>query len=285
MHSNLYLVQHIPKTAGTTLHNNFRRNFKDDEWLFMFPHASDWKGETLGSVIDAEIANSKQNSTRCVFGHLVYWGIHEKLCSQMRPRYITVLRDPVERCISLYGFVKSRPENRYYRPIAENNWSLGDWLKYGNIHELSNGQIRRLLFDGSNDIWLEPHLTQEHLEAAKQRLREFWFVGLTETFDQDSHYLYGKLNFRHFHPPRVVNATVNKPVATAKEREALTEANQLDIELYKYVYQMHMEWVQTNQREYNFQQNKARIIKKVWPKLSFVRRPYHILKSASRNRA
>lgn len=262
MSPDLYLVLHIPKTAGTTLAANFQRNFKKEEWLPIFPTAGNGKTD-LGRAVEIEIQQHKTPYTRCVWGHWVYPGIHQRIRPESRPRYITFLREPVARCISAYGYIKTQPTNRNYRVITDNNWSLGQWLEHGDEPELSNGQIRHLLFDGSDDI-LSEHLTRDHLEVARQKLSEFWFVGLTETFDFDASYLYGQLNFWRFNIARVVNATPQKTVATPEEKRALTLANELDCELFAFARQLRGEWMREHAREVRLQRRKARLMKQIY---------------------
>jgi hypothetical protein len=268
MSPDLYVVLHVPKTAGSTLRANFKGNFKSHEWLSLPVSIADRQRSTVMGAIDEEIAKQPRHLTRCAFGHWAYIGIHQKIRPDARPRYITFLREPVARCVSLYGYIKTRPGNQHYQIIKDNDWSLGEWLEKGNVFELFNGQLRRLLFDGSDDILIEPHLTREHLEAAKARLREFWFVGLTETFDEDSLYLYGKLKFWRLYHTRAVNVTLNKPVASPSEDAALREANALDIELYRYACELRADWRRQHARDIRTQERRARMFQQIYVKLS-----------------
>ena len=260
MSCDLYLVLHLPKTAGSTLFANFCAGFARDELLLMSPRVTDWQRPTIASAIDNQLKN-KSPRTRCVFGHWAYVGIHRRVQPEARPRYITFLREPVERCVSWYGFVQSRPDNPFHAALALHNWSLGQWLEHGEILELHNGQVRRLLFEGTNDILLEPRLDRDHLEAAKERLREFWFVGLTETFDFDSSCLYGRLNFWRFHPSRVVNATSSKPRASPEERAALAKANELDLELVAFARALRADWLREHAAQVRLTRRKVRLLK------------------------
>lgn len=275
MSPDLYLVLHLPKTAGSTLLANFCANFPGDELLPLSPRVANWQRRTLADAIEEQVQR-KTPRTRCVFGHWAYLGVHESVRPGARPAYITFLREPVERCVSLYGFIRSRPDNPFHAAIARGRWSLGQWLEHGEALELRNGQTRRLLFDGTNNILLEPELSRDHLEAAKARLREFWFVGLTETFDEDALGLYGRLNFWRFHRARVVNAARGKAVATPEERASLAQANQCDLELWAFARELRAQWRREHARQVRLQRRQARVLKQLYFRCSS-------LKQAARN--
>lgn len=263
MNQNLYAVVHIPKTAGSTLKSNFERNFKREEWLYVTGAINIEQGENIASAVELKIGQRDTTRTRCVFGHWVYWGIHRVIRPECTPRYITFLREPIARCISWYDYIKTQPENQWHQPIMENQWTMGEFLQQGNPTGLHNNQTRFLLSDGSNDFMTES-LTREHLEVAKQRLQQYWFVGLTESFDEDSLYLYGKLNFLRFHHTRVVNATVTKTLISPEERQALLECNALDIELYQFAHQLRAQWLRDHATDFRLQQYKARILRSIY---------------------
>jgi hypothetical protein len=97
-----------------------------------------------------------------------------------------------------------------------------------------NGQVRLLLYPTFESECQTLELSPELLEEAKRRLSLFWFVGLTESFRQDSYYLYGKMQFRKFVAEEVVNATSRKEPVSLKTREFIAAHNTLDLELYEF---------------------------------------------------
>ena len=267
MNPDLFLVMHLPKTAGSTLRANFIRNFKSEEWMSVLPISGNWNREAIVSGVDEILAQHDLKSTRCAFGHWVYWGLHQRIRPASTPAYIAFLRDPIERGVSFYGYARTRPETKSYHLIRDNNWGIERWMQETHARGVKNGQLRRLLFDGENDVLTEPNLTRDHLEAAKERLREFWFVGLTETFETDSLYLYGKLGFRRLSSQRVINATPDKPIATPEDIAALEAANVWDSELYRFARQLHDEWKLENAREIHVHTRKARLVRTFWENL------------------
>jgi hypothetical protein len=278
MAQQIYIVLHMPKTAGTTLAENFKLNFGRDGWLYNTLEreaglywrvgAQEWNDGALDDFLGYYVAHNVTSRTRCIFGHTVFPGIHRFLSPQINPLYITFLRDPVERCISFYYYLKGNSNVRHEWPaeIIRESWSLQEWIEKGTPRVLiNNGQVRHLLLDlksldniYTNGVTPPQDMTREHLEEAKRRLRQFWFVGLTENFADDSYYLYGKLGFRRFHPEAVVNASSHKQQVTLGTRQLIAEMNSLDIELYEYARTLRAHFLRDH--GYNFQYNRRKAL-------------------------
>lgn len=133
----LYIFAHVPKTGGTSYAKFLKKNLKADEILVL-----DYKklgvdpdsGEDLDYkkiVFDylSKIPLKKRSKIKLLTGHIVPYGVH-KFFSQ-KSRYVTLLRDPVERVISLYN---------YFKGLYEREGFLGKKKKlYRNIF-LVNGK-------------------------------------------------------------------------------------------------------------------------------------------------
>ena len=271
MAQTIYIVFHIYKTAGQSLRSNFEKNFRDDEWLpmYAYPIGLDKAMSPANPGWDAErvydyVAKRATSRTRCIFGHMAYFGVHNLVDSDVDPLYITFLRDPVERIISFYYHLRNQSPNVWGGEIVERNWSIEEWLDKSRLLAKCNGQLRQLLLGTYDEVLTERELTREHLEEGKRRLREFWYVGLTETFREDSHYLYGKLGFSRFHPQAVVNPTPDKKEVSPKTREYIAERNALDIELYQFAKKLRAEFINHNAFDYHFNKNKAIIMKSAY---------------------
>jgi hypothetical protein len=242
----LYIVSHIPKTAGSTLRCNFELNFSGAAWLPAdVPGTLEWDEVTgnkspseLKAYIDGRVREEFDEHSACIFGHWAYYGIHEAIPvpwrDEVTPRYLTFLREPVARVVSMYRYNARTGRSSSHQEIKENDWSLEEWFERSGNPRRRNGQVRHLLLGSHPDIMTRAELNRRHLDEAKARLREFWFVGLTETFTEDSAYLYGRLNFRKFMPAASVNVSEGKFEAEPRAQEAITRGNELDHELYVY---------------------------------------------------
>lgn len=223
----LYL--HIPKTGGSTLGSILFEQYHDDTWrkeergffrsgMYYLPDGF-LRGEADG-LTEEETRIVKRPDLTAVLGHFAY-GIHETIG---RPaHYITVLRDPVQRVLSLYHHL------RQYNQLPE-GISLKQFVTTPHVHEACNDQTRRLAGTQAG----KP-CDQATLDLAKSNL-EYGIdvLGTTERFDatvllakrafnwsDDTHYL-----------PRLVRPT--KPAEDPADVEWVGRYNALDIELYRY---------------------------------------------------
>lgn len=91
------------------------------------------------------------------------------------PQYITFLRNPVERLLSFYYYVKNRPRSIWYKPIR--SLSLINFLN-SNLHD---NEMTRFLA-GKTDIGLvkKSPITEKEYYQAVRNAEKFKFVGILE---------------------------------------------------------------------------------------------------------
>ena len=147
-------------------------------------------------------------------GHFVYPGIHTRVPGAKDPRYFTFLRHPVERVVSLYWFLKHASDSHWHREIVDANWSLDEWLDGSRALWARNGQTRHLLIGTHEKACAERELDPRLLSDAMRTLDQFWFVGLTETFDRDSAFLLGRLGATRFAKKNAIRVNKRKEAAT-----------------------------------------------------------------------
>jgi hypothetical protein len=92
---DIILFTHIGKTGGMSLNKILNSRFSPHEVI------GDGNRDFFYSVIYIAYG-----FVRCISGHFGY-GLHSLLPRTLRPRYVTMLRDPFERLRSLYNY---RPE-------------------------------------------------------------------------------------------------------------------------------------------------------------------------------
>jgi Sulfotransferase family len=284
INSELSIVLHIYKTAGKSLLRDFRYNLPDKVLLRMYggPVGLD---KSQGGVnpgwdiarINDYVTRHAGSQTKCIFGHMAYFGMHSLLPAKAEPRYITFLRDPVERCISWYYHLKNNSQTVWHQEIVEGKWSVEEWFEKSSLLGRYDGQLRQILLGTSfEEVLTAPELTREHLEEGKRRLRQFHYVGLTETFDEDSYYLYGKLNFRRFPAELRTNVSPGKKEVSPAIRRVIAERNALDMELYEFARELRAEFVRRNAQDWNSSRRKAAMMRSlgdIWPLSYWFRKP------------
>ena len=221
------LFLHVPKAGGSTL----------GEYVYNQCRAPESRADGLleagvayldyGFIKEPELAVPEhvqsllgRRDLRAVIGHF-WFGLHEYVA---RPSlYVTLLRDPVERVVSLY----------YYAKLHE-TMSLEEFARTPPFKEVDNDQTRRI-------AGVNPPVggcTRATLDAARANLRgHFAVVGVTERMEETLAMLNLKLGWSRevVSYPRNVNAA--RPASATLPREtieAVRARNELDYELWRY---------------------------------------------------
>jgi Sulfotransferase family len=140
-------------------------------------------------------------------------------------RYVTLLRNPVERAISLYYHLNLKI-------------SLEEFIRRPPYREADNGQTRRI----SGDDPEVGQCTAAMLRRAKENLRDrFALVGVTERFEETALHLKRVMGWtkeincypKNRNPNRIATSSVSNQVVDLIQRH---EA--YDIELYGYALEL-----------------------------------------------
>lgn len=163
----LWLMVHIPKTAGTSFRKAMRRVFGealrldyDDRPMKKRPWRRVWEAWSHGR----RSAAIELPEHACIFGHylpLKYWAL-----ARARPtRRVTWLRDPVDRLVSHYHFIFERHRRRGFGPgrnrVVDEAWPLERFL----LAPMYRNWAARFLFGVP--------------------LRRFDFVGIVEDYEAE----------------------------------------------------------------------------------------------------
>ena len=223
---------HVPRTAGSTLARIIERRYPRDGILHLYE--SDF-GEELMSI-----SPELRDRLRVVMGHF-YFGAHNFL--DRRARYITLIRDPVERTISHYHYARRSPLHHFHDAARE--LELGEFVDHCARESRATGIALGFCSDNDQTRQLAgkggiPKLrtnAQEMLMTAKRNLAEhFAVVGVTEKFDRSLLLMKRRLGWgRTLYVSRNVNPdrAARKPI-DQETLEVIRAVNQLDLELYRY---------------------------------------------------
>ena len=176
---------HLPKAAGTTLKSIIRRQYDADSIFVVDDAVIDAFGETgwksvspmdrwkmARSSFDALPENRKWEID-AVMGHM-WFGWHE-----LTPRpctYVTILRDPIERAISHYRYMRRMKDHPVAEQIRDENISLYAYFEKGLSSRFDNIQTKFLTGD------FDPNETATQT-AISNLETHFSVVGLLPVFD------------------------------------------------------------------------------------------------------
>lgn len=214
---------HIPKTAGTTLNAVLNDNFDAGK---VFDVYTDDQRKVLRDTTYEELARYE-----LVRGHVFITNFAHILDGPIPFNVFTFLREPVQRVVSEFHFLKAWPKSHLYQFLNDNDVSLSEYVT-SDRPELKwrgrNAMVNSLSGVGHASI-------EDGLEAAWHHIRDrFLFYGILERFDESVLLLnkYAQLNRCFYERHNVRNGKAGY-VATPEELQLIQEKNRADIELYE----------------------------------------------------
>lgn len=238
------IFTHIPKTAGTSfLRVLLKDNVEESRICFFSPGF----GFPESTVVRGFKGLLFSRATRFQFysGHLPY-GIHH--CIRGRAHYITFLREPIDRTISNYCFVRQRAQN----PDKFHHRYKDQFDRQSLIEVLASSWKSRLnpfngaLVDNLQTRFIAgishygyPMKSPKLLGAAKRNLEKNYLgFGIQDRFEESTTHLAKLLGYAsEARPtgPRLKRTVVNRSdMLQGVSRSDLAEFNGLDLELYDF---------------------------------------------------
>jgi hypothetical protein len=228
---------HIPKTAGTTFTSIIDQKFNVDE---ICPELVNLQKVSEVQEEGISIAPERVAKYKLIRGHFSYDTIDRFLLK--KPLYLTILRNPLDRTISLYEFLK-RAKEKGEPEYNEDTKVLRDATDQGLEAFVSNANPTvkaRTSNPQTRILALQPQVDRsdaELLAIAKANLEQFILVGLTERF-QDSvfllSYLFGWCPATSFYSLRVASNKPSRENLPQTVIDTIIQYNQLDFELYQF---------------------------------------------------
>jgi hypothetical protein len=234
---------HVPKTGGTSLQvvleNPTRNGHPEARPVFHIGHPGD-------AARFLSLPSADQDRHLGVFGHMPF-GIDRHVGRPVR--YITFLRDPIERTLSSYAHVLRQLDHPHHAEAA----GLGiAWTALP-----SNLQSTALAdYDfagppgGDGGFWWNGapfRSLGDRLAQAKRNLDRCDFIGLTESYDDDLQALRGIEGFvldipSRAHREQVGGNRLKAQALTDLQIQQIALANRADRELYDYAVELRRQW-------------------------------------------
>ena len=216
--SDIYFFVHIPRTAGSTVRDALFYSFLENQIY----QINGWSEAQFLEEAYAIKKKVTENMPKCIMGHFDIFINDFFNFDDKKVKYITFIREPIARVVSLYKFMKL--SNKFN--LKDMNFS--DFIRMPKWREdLSNVQARYLGYHDINNI---TNYKLIDLLSSKKLI-----LGFTDDMQQAKKKLSEELkinvNFKH------LNNTIadDRFVISDEDLVYLYQLNQLDLHMYSFL--------------------------------------------------
>lgn len=228
MQNNTLIFFHIPKTGGITLQSLIKKQYKKPE-IFITDGA-----HVKESILEfKKLSEEKRSKLKVIMGHMPF-GLHTYI--PHNSNYITILREPVNRILSEYCFIRESSEKvlQSFRNKAI-NMGLREFV---NKKVCGDNFQTRLLSGNANFNRIETaDCPIELLDIAKENIKNhFEVVGILERFEETLALLKIRFNWdiSNYSKHNRTLSRIQKKDLTKDELKTMKKRNRLDIKLYEF---------------------------------------------------
>jgi hypothetical protein len=222
-----YFFMHIPKTAGMTLYHRLIRHYGDALYPLPFDRGRSDAALNVGYVEDRFRTYGRQ--IRMVVGHFPLC-LGDLLGVPLTA--LTVLRDPVERTLSLLRQRQQR--NERYRDAPLEEIYADPYMLHGQIHNFMVKVLTLTVDEMQDGVRTMVPYDEARLERAQHNLEHrIETFGLQEEFEEFCQELAARFGWDLGEPAMLANRTAPAD-ASAGFRERITHDNAFDVQLYHF---------------------------------------------------
>ena len=217
--SEAVIFLHLPKAAGSTLNRLIEWEYPLFKMYSIDPVFFEWSWNHLH-----QLSKERLKRTRMFKGHMLF-GLHAIL--PQPATYITVVREPVDRVISSFYFMRNYKLHPLYWKFKRENWTLEDFVRRS-----PRENVQCKIIAGAE--YAKP-CTAEICERAKENLLQYFsVVGLFEHFEESLALM--KLRFgwklQRYSSFNVTRARPRKAEVAQSTLDLIQEKNAFDMSLY-----------------------------------------------------
>lgn len=197
--SEVCIFHHIPKTAGSALREILKKNFgKSFIDHYSLPGAKD------RAFYRKYVDTMPRGKRLCLASHSAANVMPILLDEGIPFRAFVMLRDPVDRVVSLYWFVQTLPQDhtgrgmRVFRAIEENGWTLRDIYEHFGGSRPDDSPMHRdfsVFFDfqarsfltpwrSTDDMAYTTEVREDALETIRGLLERHYVAGTQERYEE-----------------------------------------------------------------------------------------------------
>jgi hypothetical protein len=223
------IFDHLPKCGGTSLHRFLELQYSKRR-IFTIDGSNP---ET--STLDFKQLTEKQRyKFNLIKGHLA-----NEIFEYVNPKClkVTILREPIDRIVSHYFFVKRRKNHYLHEEVITKDLSLKEYAESDLSDELRNWYVQHFSGMSSTEVMEKPELA---LESAKIGLAQYDLIGFLDEYELFMKRLISLANLQKELKLSVHNRTENRPrldQITSETVEVIKSVNNLDCELYQWAHE------------------------------------------------
>jgi len=239
----VYLFLHMPKCAGTTFRVHIENNLPQDEILPLYVDKDkNYRDRDYVREYITSLPEDKKRNLKLVYGHEVHYGIHDWLGRQ--GRYFTFLRHPMPRTISWYNYRRQRNwvDKEIIRRFIDKGITptLQQWLE-------NSPWVWNEMTGYFADFGYCERKERYSAEDLDRILNIFFFVGMTNTFEEDALFLYSLLGVKKiFFRSQNISKKYVDPGQAEAIKPLVLKKNEYDLSIYSKAVQLHNKMICSN---------------------------------------